>query len=178
MIPKGALTGEFTATGIAPSIASSTPADVTVSASLEEQTITAHVSVRLENPATTIPNSGSIFTLPAAKMAAALNAAAAEPRPIGIQDLQVDTSVITRGTTVHGQVVLDGILTATEMIHLTFDPSVIASPYFTIPAQTIAPPTGFFSFVVDASFPADSLKITARVHSSGLRRSIFVPVAK
>src|SRR5690349_6781349 len=106
---------------MAPSITSSTPADVIVSASLEGQTISAHVSIRPENPATTVPNSGTIFTLPAAKMEAAARAAATEPRPIGIQDFQLDTPIITRGSTVHGQVVLDAILNVTEMIHISFD---------------------------------------------------------
>jgi hypothetical protein len=159
MIAEGAASGNFTATATAPMIASSTPVDVTVSASLEGQTLTAQVSIRPENPATTVPSSATAFTLSAATMQAALNAAAAEPRPIGIQDLKVDTPVITRGTTVHGQVVLDGILNTPEMIHINFDPSAIASTYFTIPAQTTPPPTGFFSFVVGANFPSNSVKI-------------------
>jgi hypothetical protein len=146
-IDEGAMTGVFTVTGITQLLMSTTNVDVTVTASLAGQTLTAPLSVRPESPATDA------------------TASAATPYSVAVTGVPSVVSLdlftvppLPRAQPIRGRVKTEGLTVSIFPVRVTLTPPS-ATPFCDILVQPEFN-EGYFQFVVDSSSPATSIRMT------------------
>ena len=155
--------GQFTVSAVSGQVMSSSTVDCTVQASLNDQTLTAPLAVRPEQPRTQSPQMAATST----------------PTPfVGDFDVASITlltpSPIPLQKPVSGQISLNGLPTMSTVYGtIVLDPSVVPPIGFIIPVGSIS---GYFQFSLGANFPGHSLRITAWTGSGGVKKSIDVLV--
>jgi hypothetical protein len=160
-IPEGATEGTFTITGNGQPILGSEHIDGTVQAALGSQTVTATLSIKPEPPATVAPPVSVPVTPPSTGKRGIASISLLSPQPI------------PRGQTIQGQIMLDGQSLGTVPVVVVLMPPVV-------PPIQVQIPVGFneayFTFSLGASFPGNTLQITATTDAGASTKSIEVAV--
>jgi hypothetical protein len=159
LIAESTTTGAFTVTGIAQPVMPTTNVDVTVNASLGNQTLTAPISVRPEPPPTVAVGAATWFSVPVTGVP-------------GIASLDLFTPPpLPRQETIQGRVKLDGLTFTPTVLIIEFEPPIRAPMGVTVPAGMSE---AYFQFWI-GPLVTFSLRITVAKDST-VSKPIDIPV--
>jgi hypothetical protein len=158
-IAEGENSGAFTVTGIPQAVMTMTIIDVTVSASLGGQTMTAPVSVVPEAPTPGPVIVAGLFSTPVTGVPGVTSLDLFTPPPL------------PRGQDIQGRVQLDAVALTPTVLTIVPTPSVLAAIGVIVPAGSTE---GYFQFALDPS--ASSLQITV-LKDSFVSKAIDIAVA-